>query len=123
MPGQEAPGPGAPAAGRRQRCCATRSGPAPLPTPDVQEAHEPQHLEFAELFIIAIWLGFGVAAIALFFSRGLAGNILPSGGAALRVALIIVLVPLLLLLGCIAFLYAIIADSPNRPRGVRATTG
>ena len=83
----------------------------------------PQHLEFAELFIIAIWLGFGVAAVVLFFRRGLAGSILPSGGAALRVALIIVLVPLLLLLGCISFLYTVIADSHDRGRELHAATG
>jgi hypothetical protein len=81
----------------------------------------PHNFEFTHLFLFAMWLGFGVAAVALFFSRGLAGNFLRSGGTALRVVLIIVLLPVLIVLGGFSFLYTMIADSRDRTRDLRAS--
>src|SRR5207302_715959 len=81
----------------------------------------------------AIWLGFGLASIILFFTRGLAGAVLrrrfarPAGAgvASPGYAVVALLLPALLLLGAVSFLYALVVAEGraqcmrcSRPRGL-----
>ncbi len=69
------------------------------------------------LVLVAMWGGFGIVGILLFFKRGLAASMLRSFGERSSVALgylvVVILIPGMLILGAIAFLYAVVAESKS----------
>ena len=70
--------------------------------------------------LVVLWLGFGIVSIVLFFRHGLNAAILRAtarrfgaGGVAIGYALIALLMPLMLLLGTIPFLYVMVAEDKS----------
>jgi hypothetical protein len=93
--------------------CAPRGGIACAATKPTESTVN----ELAFKFIVVMWVGAGALGVLFLFRRGLAAALLRSfserGSVALGWVVLVALIPLMLALGMIAYLYTTVAEDRN----------